>query len=106
MKVLVYDIEISEGTLALVHGFTRQIKEVYFPKGRLFLNSSACFHTSELEAQNRLKSAINLREEEIDIDSNVILKMIVLLEEEETVKLRLQKAREGLMEWVKKYDIK
>jgi len=106
MKILVYDVEISEDTLSFVHGFTRQIKEVYFPVGRLFLNGEACFHPSEVDAQKRLKAAINLKEQEIDVDAKVIEKIIILLEEEKNAKLSLEKARTSLMEWIKKYDSK
>jgi len=106
MKVLVYEIEISDDTCLFIHGFTRYIKEAYFPVGRLFLNSEGCFHPSELDAQNRLKAAINLKEQEIDVDAKVIEKIIVLLEEERNAKSSLEKARTSLMEWVKKHDSK
>jgi len=106
MKVLVYEVEVSSDVMSFVHGFSQKIKEVYFPEGHLFLNGEACFHTNQVEAQNRLKGAIGLEEREIDIDTKVVEKIVSILEDQEKTKLTLETARQGLLEWIKKNDSK
>ena len=101
MKVLVYEIEVTGGALEAVHGFKSKIREAYFSKYNLFLNGQACFLCTEEEAKERLKGAINPKEEEIEIEEVDATSLCCLIEQQKNIQTSIDEIRESFSKWVK-----
>jgi hypothetical protein len=65
----VHSIKITEGTIAFLHGFHRNILEVYIPEHNISFNAEGggnCFYTSEQRYSHATKIA------DIDIPDDIV----------------------------------
>lgn len=69
MKIIRYKIEVTSGdALSFVHGFAREIDEVYFPDYGLFVNADCAFlELDEKKVGQRLAMVSEDKEEDLDI---------------------------------------
>ena len=85
-----YELEVTEGSLALSHGFKSKIKEIYVPEYNLCINNGIgnddilnCFKAYA----DRYKGAIELKEIEIpDHIKNILVKYLERFEDDEKIK--------------------
>jgi len=63
MKAILYEIQITEGVLAMTHGFSSTIDEIYIPTFKIFINYKGAW-----KFQNgRYKHAKKIKEIEIPV---------------------------------------
>jgi len=70
MKAKIYKITVSSGTMEAIHGFSREIIEIYIPAMSVVLNTEEGFNCFIDDANDRHKNATYLGE--IEVPEHVI----------------------------------